>query len=116
MEISVAHKEDPDRATEVLGTVLLEMAGDEAWSRDIIEDPVVAGVQNLTQDSVDIRVMIKTRPGKQWEVAREARRRIKKRFNELGVKIPFPDRIVHHVFEGEPGTAAQEAAELPGTH
>ena len=38
--------------------------------------------------------MIKTRPGKQWAVAREARRRIKKRFTELGIRLPLPHRVI----------------------
>jgi len=99
MEISVALKEDPDYAARVLGEVLLEMAGDPEWRSDITEEPVVAGVESVTERSVDIRVMIKTRPGKQWGVAREARRRIKRRFDKLGIEIPFPHRVVHHVYE-----------------
>jgi small conductance mechanosensitive channel len=110
MEISVSHKADPDHACSVLGDVLLEMSRDPAWRHAIIEDPVVAGVQNLTERAVDIRVMIKTRPGKQWEVAREARLRIKKRFDAEGIEIPFPQRVVHHVYAGrEP----QEPSEQP---
>ncbi len=85
--------------------MLLELARDEAWRRVIIEDPVVAGVEMLTERSVDIRVMIKTRPGQQWAVAREARRRIKMRFDELGIEIPFPHRVIRHVYEGSESAA-----------
>jgi len=97
-EISVPHQEDPDHATRILEGVLQEMAQDDTWALDIIEEPTVAGVENVTERSVDIRIMIKTRPGKQWAVAREARRRIKRRFDELGIAMPFPHRIVHHVY------------------
>jgi small conductance mechanosensitive channel len=38
--------------------------------------------------------MVKTVPLKQWEVGRELRRRIKKRFDEKGIDIPFPHRIL----------------------
>ena len=31
----------------------------------------------------------------QWTVAREFRRRMKKRFDELGIEIPFPQRVLH---------------------
>ena len=61
----------------------------------------MAGVENLTERSVHIRIMVKTRPGKQWAIAREVRRRVKKRFDELGIEIPFPHRVVHHVYEQE---------------
>ena len=31
----------------------------------------------------------------------ELRRQVKKRFDELGIEIPFPQRVVHHVYDGE---------------
>jgi small conductance mechanosensitive channel len=111
LEISVPYSEDPDRISQILGDTLLEMARDEVWRFDILEEPVVAGVENFTERSVDIRIMVKTRPGKQWNVARETRRRIKKKFDELGISIPFPHRVVHHVYEGAepPGSGGPRA-------
>jgi small conductance mechanosensitive channel len=111
MEISVAYREDPDNVTRILNGVLKEMAEDGAWAHAILEESSVVGVENLTERSVDIRIMIKTRPGKQWDVAREARRRIKKRFDELDIEIPFPHRVVHHVYEDK---EAPEVKEEPG--
>jgi small conductance mechanosensitive channel len=40
-------------------------------------------------------MMSKTLPLKQWEVARELRRRLKRRFDAEGIEIPFPQRTVH---------------------
>ncbi len=109
-EISVSYKEDPDRVMEVMGDELLKLAQDEKWKKHIIEDPVVAGVENLTERSVDVRIMIKVKAGQQWAVAREARRRIKKRFDKEGIEIPFPSRVVHHVYEGEREPTPDEQA------
>jgi small conductance mechanosensitive channel len=39
-------------------------------------------------------MMIKTLPLKQWEVGRELRRRIKKRFDGVGIQIPFSQRVL----------------------
>jgi len=39
-------------------------------------------------------MMIKTAPLKQWEIGRELRRRIKKFFDEKGIQIPFPHRVL----------------------
>ena len=58
---------------------------------------MVPGVENLTEIAIDVRLMIKVRPGRQWEVAREARRRIKQRFAELGINVPYPHRVIHHL-------------------
>lgn len=37
-----------------------------------------------------IRARTKTVPIRQWAVAREFNRRLKRRFDELGIEIPFP--------------------------
>jgi small-conductance mechanosensitive channel len=34
-----------------------------------------------------------TAPQKQWEVGRELRKRIKKRFDEKGIEMPSPQRV-----------------------
>jgi small conductance mechanosensitive channel len=52
------------------------------------------GVDALADSAVVIKFGIKTRPIKQWEVKRELLKRIKKRFDELGIEIPFPQRTV----------------------
>jgi small-conductance mechanosensitive channel len=35
-----------------------------------------------------------TAPQKQWEVGRELRKRIKKRFDEKGIEMPSPQRVL----------------------
>jgi small conductance mechanosensitive channel len=42
-----------------------------------------------------IKARIKTQPVKQWEVGREMNRRIKKRFDQEGIEIPFPHRSLY---------------------
>jgi len=56
---------------------------------------------------------MKTLPLKQWDVAREYRRRLKKAFDAAGIQIPFPQRdvTVRHLYEGGP-PPAQGPAEL----
>ncbi len=43
----------------------------------------------------------KTVPLKQWDVARELRRRIKTRFDQEGIRTPSPQRVIL----GRSGTA-----------
>jgi small conductance mechanosensitive channel len=49
--------------------------------------------------------MAKTLPLKQWDVARELRRRIKHRFDAKGIELPFPQRMVWH--RGDPAAEAK---------
>ncbi|MGB5710395.1 MAG: hypothetical protein WBM44_05745 [Waterburya sp.] len=41
-----------------------------------------------------MRVWIKTEPLKQWEVAREFRRRVKIAFDRAGIPIPIPQQQI----------------------
>jgi moderate conductance mechanosensitive channel len=90
LHISVAYKEDVDHVIDVLRDVLGEFAVDPEWAALLLEEPVVPGVESFSDSAVVIRVMAKTLPLKQWDVARELRRRIKKRFDQEGIEIPFP--------------------------
>jgi small-conductance mechanosensitive channel len=53
---------------------------------------------------------VKTHPLKRWPVRRELLRRIKRRFDELGIEIPFPHRTVYNRNEPEPRRLEQPRA------
>ena len=95
LEIGVAYKEDVDRVMEVMKDEALEMYADPDWEPLIVEEPVVPGVERFDDSAVTIRIMFKTLPLKQWDVARQYRRRIKKRFDAEGIEIPFPHRTLY---------------------
>ncbi len=66
---------------------------------DIYEDlflgtPEIWGVESLSADSVEIRLVVKTMPGEQWAISRELRRRIKLALDQARIEIPFPQRTV----------------------
>jgi small-conductance mechanosensitive channel len=41
-----------------------------------------------------VKFIIKTKADKRWPVRREMLRRIKNKFDELGIRIPIPHRVV----------------------
>ncbi len=90
LDVGVAYKEDVDRVMEVLREIGEELAADEVHRQNILEPLQVLGVEDFGNSQVVIKVMVTTRPLRQWEVARELRRRIKKRFDKEGIEIPFP--------------------------
>jgi len=93
--IGVAYKEDTDRVVSVLKAVGEEMLQDDAYSEFILEPLEILGVDTFGDSAVVIKARIKTVPIKQWLVGREMNRRIKKRFDEEGIEIPFPHRTVY---------------------
>ena len=94
LEIGVGYSEDPDRVISVLEDISAEVYADPVFRTLLLEKPTVPGVEAFGDSAVTIRMMAKTVPLKQWDVAREIRRRIKHRFDKEGIEIPFPQRTV----------------------
>ncbi len=94
-EIGVAYRESVDHVMEVMREIGREMNRDSYFRRLILEPLDVAGVDQFADSAVVIKARIKTRPLKQWEVGREFNRRIKNRFDELGIEIPFPHQTIY---------------------
>jgi small conductance mechanosensitive channel len=100
LDIGVAYKEDYDQVVAILREVAEGMQNDTEYGPMILEPLEVLGLDSFGDSSVNIKVMFKTAPIKQWMVAREFRRRIKKAFDEKGIEIPFPHRTIY-MGEGE---------------
>jgi len=97
IDVAVAYKEDVDRVVEVLQQIGEEICADEEFGAMITEPFKVLGVQELGESAVVIRTLVTTQPGSQWAVAREINRRIKIRFDEEGIEIPYPHRTIQWV-------------------
>ena len=119
-DIGIAYKEDVDRVMKVLMDLGKEIRRDPAYRDLILDEPEMLGVDSFGDSAVVIRFLIKTRALKQWTVKRELNRRIKIKFDELGIEIPFPHRTVfqHMVSDGKgpPTLRDDPAAEWPEPH
>ncbi|MBD1925150.1 mechanosensitive ion channel family protein [Trichocoleus sp. FACHB-90] len=94
LNIPVAYDTDVDQALKLIDDIAQQMSRDPIWLQQILEAPQVLGVDNFGERGVIIRVWIKTQPLKQWDVAREFRRRLKVAFDEAGVPIPLPQQEI----------------------
>ena len=97
VDVGVAYEADIDKAIAVLKSEALALAADPDWSWRFDGEPEVIGVQSLGDSSIQIRTLLRTQAGKQWEVMREFRRRVKLRFDKEGLEIPFPQQVVRHI-------------------
>lgn len=95
-DIGVAYKENVDHVMDVILELGKELRQDPRFRPLILEDPTMLGVDGFADSAVMIKFFIKTRPLQQWAVKRELLRRMKNRFDELGIEIPFPHRTVYH--------------------
>lgn len=112
-DVPVAYKESVDRVIDELVRIGQELRCHPEFGRLILEDPTMLGVDALGDSGVRVKFLIKTRPLQQWAVKREMLRRIKNRFDELGIEIPYPQTTVH-IREYQSGAnhrARQEVAE-----
>lgn len=94
LDVSVAYGADVDSAAEVIKGVADRMATEDPYDQLFLAEPEIWGVQDLGADAVAIRLVVKTRPGEQWAISRELRRRIKLAFDDAEIEIPFPQRTI----------------------
>lgn len=95
MNIGIAYRESPDEAISVIKEIGEQMQQDDDY-KDLILEPVeVLGVDAFADSAVMIKARIKTLPIKQWQVGREFNRRLKYRFDEVGIEIPFPHQTIY---------------------
>lgn len=94
IDIGVAYKEDVARVRGVLATIAQEAKADQELGRMLYDAPQVLGVEALGQNEVVVRMTAETKPGKQWDVGRALRERIKTRFDAEGIEIPLPYRVI----------------------
>lgn len=95
VNVGVAYKEDLDRVISVLNNVGQELSRDPMFGPGILEQSQVLGVESFGDSQVTLRILTKTRPLKQWETARELRKRIKAAFDREGIEMPFPQRVIY---------------------
>ena len=87
LDVPVEYDADLDKVRTLLAETAGAMAIDTPWDEIIIEDPTVWGVQALSGEAVVVRVVCKTAPGRQADVARELRERVKKAFDMAGLNV-----------------------------
>jgi moderate conductance mechanosensitive channel len=108
LDIGVGYGEDTDVVSAVLAEIGEEILADEVFKERILSPLEIMGVHELGDSAVVIRARIKTRPMLQWGVRREFYRRIKKRFDVLGIEIPFPHQKIYFAEEKETSPALEQ--------
>ncbi len=114
VDIAVPYTEDVDRILSVVRDEAAQFSTDKPWGLQLDGPVEVLGIEELRDNSVVIRSLLKTQPGSQWSVAREFRRRLINRFSREAIETPFQQRRVHVTVkggaEGEAIAAASGAA------
>ncbi len=95
LDVGVAYKEDVDRVIKVLNEIGDDIAADPYFGLMLITPPQVLRLNSFDDSSVTFKVIGDCKPMKQWEIMGEMRRRIKIRFDQEGIEIPFPHQTIY---------------------
>lgn len=93
LDLAVAPSTDLAAATDVITRVAHDLRADPDWTHRIPSEPEVWGVEELHGDRVVLRLVVRTLPLAQWDVARELRARLKRAFDEAGIDLAVPALI-----------------------
>lgn len=95
LDVAIAYREDADQVMELLRQIGSEMQQDSRFMHRILAPLEILGVDAFADSAVIIKARIKTLPIEQWSVGREFNRRMKRRFDEQNIEIPFPHRTLY---------------------
>jgi len=90
LEIGVSYSADLDEVFDALNEVAARAEQDDFISKNLKEPLAVAGVTDLGDSAVSVRLWGKVEPLQQWGVERSLRKLTKEVFDERGIEIPFP--------------------------
>lgn len=90
VNVSVAYDEDTDRVCDELKAIVTGMRNDPDLSARMLSDLQLWGVDKVDGASVTIAGQVVCTDSGRWSVQREFNRRMKRRFQELGIRIFNP--------------------------
>lgn len=93
-KLHIAYREDTDRVVDVLKRVGAQMKADATFGREMLADMEIHGVNELTDSSVVIRGRFRTTPMNQWAIGREFLGRVKRTFDNEGIRIAQPRQVL----------------------
>lgn len=94
-DIGIAYREDVEEVMEILKEIDEQLRNDPDFKEDILEPLEIFGLDKFDDSAIVIKARITTKPIKQWRIGREFNRRLKKKFDEKDIEIPFPHRTVY---------------------
>jgi small-conductance mechanosensitive channel len=94
VDVPVPSGADVNRVNEMLREVGREAFRDPALRPLLLDPPSVMGVESLGLDQVNVRLVARTLPGKQFEVGRDLRARVMSAFREQGMHVSPPPAVL----------------------
>ena len=90
VDVPVPTTVDVSRVNDILKEVGAEAFRDQRLRPLLLDPPSVMGVETLDLEQVNVRMVARTLPGKQFEVGRDLRARVVQAFRRAGLNVPAP--------------------------
>lgn len=103
-DIGVAYRENVDDVVALVKEIDESMRNDPEYKDDILAPIEILGLDKFADSAVIIKARTKTKPIQQWRIGREFNRRMKIKFDENNIEIPFP-HVTLYMGEGKQGGA-----------
>lgn len=91
IKVSVSLDEDIDRVIKALDEVCKDIKNN---NDNIVDGPTVLGVTDLGEYNMGITIVAKVKPDTQWGAEREMRKKVKEKFDQENIKLPYPKRAI----------------------
>jgi small-conductance mechanosensitive channel len=95
VDLQIGYDADLDLVLKLLQKTSADAKADVVLGKDLLEEPVVTGPEAFSEIGMKVTVSAKTPPLRQWEVARQLRRRIRTAFDAAGIGVPVQQRMIH---------------------
>jgi moderate conductance mechanosensitive channel len=93
LRTTTAYTEPSERITALLLQIGTAMAADPQYASDFVVAPRALGIDRVANGEVDYLLAARTRPGRQYDISRELRRRIKDTFEQDKIQTGPPGRV-----------------------
>jgi small-conductance mechanosensitive channel len=87
VDVPIPNTADVNTVRETLRQIVAEAAQDDRLGPLLLDPPAVLGVESMDLDTLHIRIVARTLPGKQFEVGRELRSRVAVALRSDGIRV-----------------------------
>ena len=94
VDLSVSYESKYDDVVKSIDSAIDILMENEETMAVLVERPTVLGIERFAGSSVDIRVLLMTKPANQWMIAREFRKAVKFCFDRDKIEFPFPQLTI----------------------
>jgi small-conductance mechanosensitive channel len=88
VDIPVPATADLNKVNDVLHEVATAATSDKRLDQLLLDEPALMGVESIKLDTVNLRMVARTLPGKQFEVGRQLRAMVLRSLRQAGIASP----------------------------